>query len=518
MGMRKTGLAFGLAAVCAVWLVACGGGGGSAGSAASDSSSSSSVSTASGTVTGFGSVYVDGVALEDAKSYTRVENADGTYANVSLKLGERVRVAYDSSGTASTVTVDAAVIGAVSTLDSSALTLTVAGQAVSVNTDSTAGVVTVFGGGYTAFTDIAVSDLVEVHGSAVYSSTLGKYVVQATRIEKKSSISAVRVMGTLSSLDTSAQTFAINGLTVAYGAATLVPSTTTLANGQTVVVWGASGSLVTTSTGLSLTASRVRVQNAALADGSTSGTTQLGGVISSYSATSGSFQLAGVTVKVGSATLVPTTATLADGAYVQVTGTVGSDGSITATRIVVRQSSTSSDLATVRLSGAIEGLTDQNSFVVRGVPVDASGIDRTTSCVGVTLAVGTVVNVTATVQSGTDVVLATQLSCPASTSYTIRSLSGTAGSVDSTALSFVLTTSTGTQTVSWSDQTVFAGVTAATLSGASVVVQGYLNSASVLVARSIRNPSVSTGRSDADAYSGLESSSSRSWTVYRSRR
>ena len=44
MGMRKTGLAFGLAAVCAVWLVACGGGGGSAGSAASDSSSSSSVS------------------------------------------------------------------------------------------------------------------------------------------------------------------------------------------------------------------------------------------------------------------------------------------------------------------------------------------------------------------------------------------------------------------------------------------------------------------------------------------
>ncbi|MBL8451645.1 MAG: hypothetical protein JNK97_02780, partial [Zoogloea sp.] len=416
----------GAALLSALVLAACGGGGGSS---STSGVSSSIAQSASGTVTGFGSVYVDGVEIEDARATTRVENADGSYSVVALQLGQRVRVAHDGSGTASGLTVDAAVIGAVASgsIDTTALTFRVAGQAVRANTDSTLGVVTVYGGGYTAFTDIAATDLVEVHGSVVYDSTAAAYVVQATRIEKKAAITAVRVMGKIASLDTTARTFAINGLTVSYAAATLAPSTATLANDQTVAVWGPSSALVASGSTLTLSASRVKVVNSSLADSITSGTTQLGGLVSNYSASAGSFEIEGVKVRVGSATVTPTGATLTSGAYVQVTGTVGTDGSITTTTIRVRQASTTDDLARVRLTGAIESLTDQTSFVVRGVPVDAAGIDLATACPGVTLAVGTVVKVTASVQSGTDVVLASSLACTSASTYTMRSTSGTAG-------------------------------------------------------------------------------------------
>lgn len=505
-----------MALLASLVLAACGGGG------SSTSPSAASISqSASGTVTGFGSVFVDGVELEDAKATTRVENADGSYSAVALELGQRVRVAHDASGTASVVTVDAAVIGTVATgsIDTTALTLTVAGQAVKANVDATAGTITRFGGDYTGFADIAAGDIVEVHGSAVYDSAVGAYVVKATRIAKQSAITAVRVMGKLAGLDTTAKTFTVNGLTVSYAAATLSPAATTLANDQTVVVWGPANALTTSGGALRLAASRVKVVNPGLADTVTSGTTQLGGLVSNYSASAGSFELEGVRILIGSATLTPTGASVANGAWVQVTGTVGSDGTITATSIRVRQASTSSDLATVRLVGAIESLTDQQSFVVRGVPVDVASAAVDASCSGVTLAVGTLVNVTATAQSGTDVVLASKLACPGSTAYTMRSVSGTAGSVDATTKTFVLATaSSTTQKVQWSDQTVFAGVTATTLSGVSLVVEGYLDSTGTLIARKVRNPSVATGRQDADDYAMPGSTGPRSWSHYRSSR
>lgn len=505
------------ALLSALLLAACGGGGGGA----STSSAGSATQSAGGIVTGFGSVFVDGVEWEDAKAYTRVENADGSYSNVALQLGQRVRVAHDASGSATSVTVDAAVIGSVAagSIDTASLSLTVAGQAVKAMVDSSVGPVTRLGGGYTAFADIAAGDLVEVHGSAVYDSTAKAYVVEATRIEKKTAISAVRVMGKLANLDAVAKTFTLGGLTVSYGSANVVPSTAALANDLSVTVWGASGAL-SSGTPPTLAASRVRVLNAGLADSVVSGTTQLGGVIGNYNATAGSFELEGVKVSIGSATVTPIGASLANGAWVQVTGTVGSDGSIGATAIRVRQASTTDDLASVRLIGAIESLTDQHSFVVRGVPVDAASIDVATACPGVTLAVGSIVSVTATLQSGTDVVLATRLSCPAASAYTMRSVSGTAGTVDATAKTFVLTTaSAGAQKVQWSDQTVFAGVTATTLDGLALVVEGYLDSTGTLIARQVRNPSVAAGHRDADDYGRIDDdASTHSWRHYRSGR
>lgn len=135
-------------------------------------------------------------------------------------------------------------------------------------------------------------------------------------------------------------------------------------------------------------------------------------------------------------------------------------------------------------SGATDlGKTVEVKGVTRGIDWNAASVSVTlcntaiqasaaviAACPGVTLAVGAVVKVMATVQTGTDVVLATSLSCTRATTYTMRSLGGTAGTVDSTARTFVLTTaSASARKVQWSDQTVFAGVTATSLDAVSVL-------------------------------------------------
>jgi hypothetical protein len=240
-----------------------------------------------------------------------------------------------------------------------------------------------------------------------------------------------------------------------------------------------------------------------------SGTAQVGGVASGYSASANTFTIDGVVVSLASATVTPTGSTVADGAYVQVKGTFDSAGVLVATTVSVRQQSTTSATATVRLKGAISSFVDASSFVVRGLPVDASAIVLATACPGVTLANGVVVDLTAAQQTGTDVLKASSMRCVAASTYTMRDLRGTAGTVDSSAKTFVLTlASSSAQNVLWTDATAWGtGVASATLSGASVEVEGYLNSASVLVARSVRLQ----GTDDADRYG-----TASGWSSYNS--
>ena len=79
--------------------------------------------------------------------------------------------------------------------------------------------------------DLKVGDLVEVHGFRDATGT-----IVATRIEKQGAVAKFRVRGNISGLDTVAQTFKIGALTVAYGAAQVVPTGTVLANGLRVRV------------------------------------------------------------------------------------------------------------------------------------------------------------------------------------------------------------------------------------------------------------------------------------------
>lgn len=482
-----------VSACLAATLAACGGGGGTANTPASGAAVALS---SAGTVNGFGSVYVDGVEIEDANASVTMEMADGSTQNVPLRMGQRVRVKHDGANKASSITVDAAVIGKVAAIDAVANTLTVAGQTVSTNSDSASTApVTVYGGGYDQFTDIVSGDLVMVFGTPVYASDTKKYSLQASRIEKSDAKMGERLMGTVTKV-TSNTSFKVGEVTVDATNATVVPSGSTMTENQSVVLWGeADAYSAPTNT---FTATRVRVLKGSLPDGVTSGTLQVSGVASAYDATAKTLSVQGVTVNLASATVTPATKTLGDNSYVDITGTVNADGSLTASTVKIRTSDVTNAALKVLLNGTVESLEDQNNFVVRGVPVDASqATDRVCS---VDLAVGTPVYVVATAQSDTNVVLASAIKCQNSSSSTgnllIRSATGAVSNVNTTDSTFTLTStsssgSTSTSSVRWTSQTAFTGgLTTATLSATTttnvnVRVRGYLDSSGVLVARQI---------------------------------
>lgn len=494
----------GASALClALLLQACGGGGGGG---------SASNQVADGVVNGFGSVFVNGVEIEDAKASVRRENYDGSFTNAVLQMGQRVRVEHNGKGTATKVTIDAAVLGKVSSIDTNANTLTVAGQKVNVVTATTAGSsLTVWGGGYSSFASVASGDVVEVHGTPVYNSTAKIYTVNASRIAKVTDSSGrMQVVGTISNLDTAAKTFAINGLTVKYSAALLRPANAALANGTVVTAYG----LLTALSGTTLTASNLKVNR--LQDTTLSiSTAQIGGQVSKFDSVAKTFEVQGIKVTIGSSTTInPNGSAVADGAYVNVVGTVGVDGGLTATNIQVRQQNTDSDLATVKLIGVISDYVDNTSFVVRGVPVDASGINVAEKCPGVTLANDLQVEVTATQQADTPVVLATNLKCQVKAAIIIRPVDGTASNVDTAAKTFSLTVTgaTTTQSVQWNSSTTFVGVTPAALAGSTVRVEGYLSGTS-LIARTISKVN-STARLDDEAFR-KNNGAGDSWSAYR---
>jgi len=202
------------AVVLAVGLVACGGSGSSAPVPAPVSKASARVSV--GSITGFGSVHVDGVKFETTSAKITVDGRAATQSD--LKVGEVVGVNGhhdDASGQdiADTVEFRHNVQGPVSMIDTTAGTLVVLGQHVIVTTD------TAFGGGITpaSIAGIALNDIVEVSGMLAANGD-----VQATRIEKKAAGAAFEVTGTATATDSTAKSLKINALTVDFSAATLV--------------------------------------------------------------------------------------------------------------------------------------------------------------------------------------------------------------------------------------------------------------------------------------------------------
>ena len=69
-------------------------------------------STVSGTVTGFGSLIVDGVRINNSAAAAGKEHDDGTVEAVELKLGQHVEVEHDGLLVATKVRVAAEVEGA----------------------------------------------------------------------------------------------------------------------------------------------------------------------------------------------------------------------------------------------------------------------------------------------------------------------------------------------------------------------------------------------------------------------
>lgn len=227
-------------------LVACGGGG----SSTYNSSSSAATGTTSsivtyGAITGFGSVFVNGVRF-DVSSAQVSDNSQSATAD-DLKVGQMVRLEAEDRHDgglphALHIERDSAVEGVVTAVDSTAGTITLLGQVVIVDSS------TMFDNRITpaSLAGITVGMSIEVDGFIAADGS-----IHATRVEPNKVATDNEVTGTIASLDTTLKTFKIGALTVSYATATMKDFPTTgPANGDLVEAKGnaldSSGQLVAT--------------------------------------------------------------------------------------------------------------------------------------------------------------------------------------------------------------------------------------------------------------------------------
>lgn len=446
--------AIAFAATLGLVLVGCGGGVGSGGTGMVSG-------LTQGTVSGFGSVVVDGDRFDDSAVAAFAETEPGVFVLTVARLGERVEV-ESQAGQARRVRVEAAVLGAVEGLLADGFG--VLGQAVRVNADATRGPVTQFAGGYAGLASVQPGDVVEVH--AFVRRTAGGYELQATRVERHDAAPVfVKVSGLVGGIDASG--FQLGGLRVLTGGAIVLPAGASLAEGQRVSVLAPAASLaVAPGSAPVLRAAQVRV--AVL--GQPGDEVALSGVIGRLDASVSRFDLGGTAVDFSAAAIRPAGTALSDGLYVLARGTLAADGTLQAATVRVRDGRSEAE---AELKGTLVGLDAASlRFEVRGVAVDARTAEIE-GCPGGVLSEGLFVKVEG--RLGPTGVIAKSVHCEDEPDDAVVERKGTAGSVDLAARRFTLTLSGGaTLPVSWSDITYFENVDAATLAGQRVEVEGKL--------------------------------------------
>lgn len=459
--------------VSAVALSACGGGGGTGGTA-----DATPAGVSSGTVTGFGSIVVDGIHYDDKKVVLGVDSPasapDGAAsgASVEIKLGHHVELTFtgdESNSSASSVTVSAEVVGNVSAITPD---IVVAGQTVKVNANAAIGPVTFFEG-LSSATDIKVGDRLEVHGAP---TALG--VIQATRIELRPALDAwLRISGTVASLTGNPGSFQLGGETIHVDANTKVfPAGATLANGQRVAVWSntaAVGSLVT--------ASFLRIKKTL--PGTNTDARVAGAITDCTGVCDASFKVGGIVINAASAEFVNgAKIDLANGKWVDLRGTVDlATAAITATRVTFRK--VMAGALDVSLKGAITDFVDATHFKVRGVAVTTDSSTVTGASCAAPLAQGTLVSIGGTV-SGL-AVMAKTVDCLTSPEGLSIEGKGTVATIDPLTKTFTLGgTLFSKVSLNYGSAEFEKGTTAADLKvGALVELKGNVTAGVVTVTR-----------------------------------
>jgi hypothetical protein len=326
--------------------------------------------------------------------------------------------------------------------------------------------------GYTAFSQIAVTDIVEVHGTFVLDSTVNRYVIQASRVEKLADLPSgmQRIAGVVENYSTSTTppTFRLGELTVAVeNTTTVVPANRAIANGQTVIVF--SNKQITA--GPRLAADVIRIKDRTPSSGNAR--VELSGTTSKFNATSPNgvtFEINGTPIDARNARVTPANQTLANDLYVIVRGTYATNGVLVAEDVRIRTGG--STTVEIELKGNVTDYVSIADFRVRNVRIDGTGVTLT-NC-GSGLANGVFVELEGRVDPATGKTRATKIECKNPPGNATLTLIGTAGDVNQTARTFVLTVSPGqTRTIQWTTTTNFVGqLTPQNLPGQRVEVDG----------------------------------------------
>lgn len=467
------------AVASALALSACGGG--SAGTASTNSNTTVSTASYSGTVSGLGSIVVNGVRFSTTGADTLDGDDPSQPFTKALPLGATVTVTgtvndATQTGQASQITVHGGVRGQVSAVDATAMTLTVDGQLIKVDAN------TVFearqGSTFTLATIAAnvnattpVPVYVEVYGVADANNT-----VVATRIEEETSADLASrghaIKGAVSNLLATSASAGSFDLTlrsgviahVSYDATTVFrPDLLAVANGSNVRVLFSSADAAalktaTSGTTVNVTATKVLVKRDKQSDGTTS---KLQGAIKAISGTT--WTIGDVSVDVSQSPKLEGSITLANatvGTIVKVKGTFTNG-------VLVASSIESDDHERVlaggtKLYGAVSASTDNSgltpatasTFVVQGLTVTMTSATR-----GNLPTVGTYVEVLAQTDAQTGLLNALKVETQASGSsaFEVYGTVPCSNGQSDLATIFTLTQRTGALTVDGSTATIKAG-------------------------------------------------------------
>ena len=310
-----------------VFLGACGGGG----------SSSGTTTTRVGTVSGFGSVFINGIEYDTSGATISI---DGQSASESdLRVGMVVEVEGSDDGSIGSLTsisnsdeLEGLVISNAVDATTQTGTMDILGQTVNISAT------TIFESkvaGVTQASDVIAGNIVEVNG---YSDSSGN--IFATRLEVKAADLAsylashpegIELKGIVGTIDSMAMTFPLGGISVNYAAA-MIDISGGLQEGQYVEV--------KSTTGLNgsgeLVASRIELENNGEMGhhGDENDEFEIKAMITQDYA-NGQFMLDGITVIVDSNTELDgvTTAQLLAGMMVEVEGQYDANGDLVANKV-----------------------------------------------------------------------------------------------------------------------------------------------------------------------------------------
>ena len=318
MSTRNSKFPFIVSALSAAIMVsACGGDGSLGGGDTAGIGGSGFIS--SGTVTGFGSVYVNGVRFEtDSSTIYEIEDANRSQGDLRVGMVVQVEgsITSDSTGIATGIQYSDDIEGPISsvsgTVDDPERTLIILGKTVIISATDTA---------YEGFTyaDIAQGNLIEVSGFEDRSGTLrASYIELKSTISNESSIVEIKGLINIAGADITVQ-----GITINVDAVNLDG----LQSGSLVEVKGTYDSNTIT-----ITATEIEAESNDLSDDADK--VELEGLITRYGSNS-DFDINGITVNATNASFTPLTPNLKEGDKVEAEGSM-LNGVLIALKVEVR--------------------------------------------------------------------------------------------------------------------------------------------------------------------------------------
>ncbi|HIG41376.1 MAG: DUF5666 domain-containing protein [bacterium] len=342
--------------LCLFLVSGCGGGGGGGSSEPATTptpvSSTPTTVTSRGILTGFGSIFVNGVEFETDSA--EIESDDNVASESDLRIGMVITLEGTvdeggSTGTATSVEYNDKVEGPITSITDNVLI--VLGQSIVVDDG------TVFDDGIQMLSDLTAGDVIEVSG---FLNANGEIV--ATYVELNDPGGEFELVGTVTNLDTDTSTFDIQNQTIEFSVAVFEDfDSALLADGDQVEVKGS-----TFDSNGALVATKVELEEDDLGE---SDEVEFEGLVTRFQSET-DFDVSGVTVTTSAATTYEggSAADLTLNIKVEVEGQIGADGVLLAEKVKIRK------LEDTRVEGVVDSVdTNAGQVVVLDITFMVTG-------------------------------------------------------------------------------------------------------------------------------------------------